>query len=195
MPTVSAASVFRWSQETLVREWYLQDSLPRAPREEASSPLPSPFQAMSQQWNRWDHMGITTWTLPESVGKKGDQQYPASETVHFCALARTQIPFLRKHTRLLIIKCFYLGQPHFPYNVSQTSWPRSSVTRSRFGAQGVFSMVGLRWHWLLWPLLLREMISILGNTRTLKFSFHAPPFLGVLLEIQKYKEIYLFNKF
>lgn len=28
-----------------------------------------------------------------------------------------------------------------------------------------------------------------------KIFFHAPPFLGILLEIQKYKEIYLFAKF
>lgn len=59
-----------------------------------------------------------------------------------------------------------------------TSWPRPSVTRSRFGAKGVFPMVGFWWHWLLWPLLLWEIVSILGNTGTLRFFSMLLPFLA-----------------
>lgn len=62
------------------------------------------------------------------------------------------MPFLKKHTQLLIINCFYLGQPHFPYNVSQQVSP------------------GLQWHLKTW-----SSRSVLNGRTLMTLAPMVPP--------------------
>lgn len=70
-------------------------------------------------------MGVCTLTSPELVGEYNRNAAPrssASEDVPSYALVRSQVPLPKKYTLFLIIN-FYLGQPHFPYSVSQQVSP------------------------------------------------------------------------